>query len=60
MVVSSSSIGAINHGTTDKGSFENTIHLSRMPTNSLQHQNVTIIPLNINCGESDSGNYFQL
>lgn len=54
LVVSSSSIGAINHGTTDKGSFENTIHLSRMPTNSLQHQNVTIIPLNINCGESDS------
>lgn len=54
LVVSSSSIGAINHGTTDKGSFENTIHLSRIPTNSLQHQNVTIIPLNINCGESDS------
>ncbi|XP_071865735.1 uncharacterized protein isoform X2 [Bombus fervidus] len=52
LVVSSSSIGTFNHGTADKGSLENTIHLSRIPTNSLQHQNVTIIPLNINCGEN--------
>ncbi|XP_012249412.1 BRCA2-interacting transcriptional repressor EMSY isoform X2 [Bombus impatiens] len=52
LVVSSSSIGTFNHGTADKGSLENTIHLSRISTNSLQHQNVTIIPLNINCGEN--------
>ncbi|XP_076549389.1 uncharacterized protein LOC117606175 isoform X2 [Osmia lignaria lignaria] len=52
LVVSSSSVGTLNHGTAEKGSLENTIHLSRIPTNSLQHQNVTIIPLNINCGEN--------
>ncbi|XP_043257641.1 BRCA2-interacting transcriptional repressor EMSY [Colletes gigas] len=51
LVVSSNSIGTLNHGATQKGSPENTIQLSRMPTNSLQHQNVTIIPLNVNCGE---------
>lgn len=55
-MVSSGSIGSLNHGTADKGSQENTIHLSRIHTNSLQHQNVTIIPLNINCEESDTGN----
>lgn len=55
LVVSSSSIGTFNHGTADKGSLENTIHLSRISTNSLQHQNVTIIPLNINCGENITG-----
>ncbi|XP_076182287.1 uncharacterized protein LOC143154238 isoform X2 [Ptiloglossa arizonensis] len=52
LVVSSNSIGPLNHGTVQKGSPENTIQLSRIPTNSLQHQNVTIIPYNINCGES--------
>ncbi|KAF3419781.1 hypothetical protein E2986_07869 [Frieseomelitta varia] len=52
LVVPSSSIGTLNRGTADKGSIENTIHLSRIPTNSLQHQNVTLIPLNINCEEN--------
>ncbi|KOC64128.1 Protein EMSY [Habropoda laboriosa] len=52
LVVSSSSMGSFNHGAADKLSLENAIHLSRMPTNSLQHQNVTIIPLNINCEEN--------
>lgn len=55
LVVSSSSIGTLNHVTADKSSLENTIHLSRIPTNSLQHQNVTIIPLNINCEENVAG-----
>nr|XP_031828976.1 BRCA2-interacting transcriptional repressor EMSY isoform X1 [Nomia melanderi] len=54
LVVSANSIGTLNHGTASKGSLENTIQLSRVPTNSLQHQNFTIIPLNINCGENDS------
>lgn len=57
LVVSSNSIGPLNHGTVQKGSPENTIQLSRIPTNSLQHQNVTIIPYNINCGESITGCY---
>ncbi|XP_012137015.2 uncharacterized protein LOC100874885 isoform X2 [Megachile rotundata] len=52
LVVSSSSVGTLNHSTAEKGSFENTLHLSQIPTNSLQHQNVTIIPLNINRGEN--------
>ncbi|CAK9813361.1 BRCA2-interacting transcriptional repressor EMSY [Anthophora plagiata] len=52
LVVSSSSIGTYNHGTTDKGSLENAVQLSRISANSLQHQNVTIIPLNINCEEN--------
>ncbi|CAL7949343.1 unnamed protein product [Xylocopa violacea] len=51
LVVSPSSIEALNYDTVGKGLLENTIHLSRMSTNSL-HQNVTIIPLNINFGES--------
>ncbi|XP_076289362.1 uncharacterized protein LOC143213417 [Lasioglossum baleicum] len=51
LVVSTNSIGTLNHGATAKGSLENTIQLSRVPTNSLQHQNFTIIPLNVNCGE---------
>ncbi|XP_076665779.1 uncharacterized protein LOC143367639 isoform X2 [Andrena cerasifolii] len=54
LVVSANSIGALNHDTGEKGSLDNTIHLSRVATNSLQPQNVTIIPLNINCGESSS------
>ncbi|KZC04071.1 PREDICTED: BRCA2-interacting transcriptional repressor EMSY [Dufourea novaeangliae] len=54
LVVSTNSIGTLNHGNSQKGSLENTIQLSRVPTNSLQHQNFTIIPLNINCGESST------
>ncbi|XP_076645710.1 uncharacterized protein LOC143355089 [Halictus rubicundus] len=52
LVVSTNSIGTLNHGATPKGSLENTVQLSRVPTNSLQHHNFTIIPLNVNCGEA--------
>lgn len=54
--MSANSIGALNRGTGEKGSLDN-IHLSRVTTNSLQPQNVTIIPLNVNCGGSSSGCY---
>lgn len=57
LVVSSNSIGALNHGIAETGSLENIIHLSRVTTNSLQPQNVTIIPLNVNCGENITGFY---
>ena len=53
LVVSANSIGALNHGAGEKGSLDNT-QLSRVTTNSLQPQNVTIIPLNVNCGGSSS------
>ncbi|XP_076244916.1 uncharacterized protein LOC143185631 [Calliopsis andreniformis] len=52
LVVSSNSLGTLNHSTTEKGSLENTIHLSRVTTNSLPSQSVTIIPLNVNCDEN--------
>nr|XP_033339657.1 BRCA2-interacting transcriptional repressor EMSY isoform X1 [Megalopta genalis] len=54
LVVSANSIGTLNHGVTPKGCLENTIQLSRVSTNSLQHQNFTIIPLNINCAEDST------
>ncbi|KAK1138152.1 hypothetical protein K0M31_002633 [Melipona bicolor] len=55
LVVPSSSIATLNRGTADKGSMENTVHLSRIPTNSSQRQNVTLIPLNVNCEENVTG-----
>lgn len=57
-MVPSSSMGTLNRGTADKGSTENTVHLSRIPTNSLQHRNVTLIPLNVHCEENVTGDCF--